>query len=333
MIESTLRAALFCPGRGSYTAASLGTLDRSHPFTQRADALRAEFGLALLTELDGAPSFKPALHLAPANVSALIYVATMQDAEIATSTHRLVAVGGNSLGWYTALAVGGALSFDDGFRLVQTMALEQEAFQSSHGGGQILFPIVGDDWRVDATRVAAVADVLERSNGELLRSIRLGGFEVLAGSDAGIAHGMAQLPPTKFGKNAFPLQLAQHGPYHTRFVFSVAAAAARRLEGLAFRAPRVTLVDGRGARFSPWDTDVDALRAYTLGTQVTTPFDFDASVCVALREFGPQRIVLPGPGNTLGSIVGQILIAEGFAGITDRASFERHAEFIVSMRR
>jgi [acyl-carrier-protein] S-malonyltransferase len=333
MTTSTLRAALFCPGRGSYTAASLGTLDRAHPFTQRADALRDEFGLAPLTELDGAPSFKPALHLAPANVSALIYVATMQDAEIAASMHRLVAVGGNSLGWYTALAVGGALSFDDGFRLVQTMALEQEAFQSSHGGGQLLFPIVGDDWRVDAARVAAVADVLERSNGELLRSIRLGGFEVLAGTDAGIAHGMAQLPPTKFGKNAFPLQLAQHGPYHTRFVEPVATAAARRLEGLAFRAPRVTLVDGRGARFSPWDTDVDALRAYTLGTQVTTPFDFDASVRVALREFGPQRIVLPGPGNTLGSIVGQILIAEGFAGITDRASFEQRAEFVASMRR
>jgi [acyl-carrier-protein] S-malonyltransferase len=144
---------------------------------------------------------------------------------------------------------------------------------------------------------------------------------------------MAQLPPTKFGKNAFPLQLAQHGPYHTRFVEPVATAAARRLEGLAFRAPRVTLVDGRGARFSPWDTDVDALRAYTLGTQVTTPFDFDASVRVALREFGPQRIVLPGPGNTLGSIVGQILIAEGFAGITDRASFEQRAEFVASMRR
>ena len=49
---------------------------------------------------------------------------------------RAVAVAGNSLGWYTALAVGGALSFEDGFRLVQVMSLLQHEHQQSHGEGE-----------------------------------------------------------------------------------------------------------------------------------------------------------------------------------------------------
>ena len=62
------------------------------------------------------------------------------------------------------------------------------------------------------------------------------------------------------------------------------------------------------------------------GAQVHDPYDFSRSVRVALREFGPARLVLPGPGTSLASIVGQILVAEQWRGIDSRAAFDRARE-------
>lgn len=330
------RAALFCPGRGSYTEATLGSLPAADPWVRRAEALRAELAPHLdgLLALDGAARFEPARHLRPANVSALIWLKTMLDARAALEDFEVVCAGGNSMGWYTALAVTGALDFDDGFRLVQRMALLQE---EGAPGGQVIYPVVDAEWREDATALAAVDAALASAAGEAFPSIRLGGYRVLAGTAAGLAHLARELPRVTQGKATYPLRLALHGPYHTPLADDVAAAARRDLGGLEFRRPRIALVDGRGRRFGPWTADVEALRSYTLGAQVTEPFDFTSTVRVALREWGPDRVVLPGPGNTLGGIVGQVLVAEGWRCLRSRADFaavqESPAPVLVSMGR
>ena len=92
---------------------------------------------------------------------------------------------------------------------------------------------------------------------------------------------------------------------------------------LGWAAPRVTLIDGRGARFTPWSTDPLELAAYTLGPQLVTPFGFTTSVRVALREYAPDVLALPGPGNTLGGVCGQVVVAEGYRAIRSRDEFER----------
>jgi hypothetical protein len=129
----------------------------------------------------------------------------------------------------------------------------------------------------------------------------------------------------------------QHGPYHTPFVASVAERARERLSDLVFERPTATLIDGFGRRHSPWSADTDELRRYTLGAQVTEPYDLSASLRVLLREFAPDRIVLPGPGNTLGGVVGQALVRERWRGIDSRAAFTAaqagDAPPIESMRR
>lgn len=330
------RAALFCPGRGSYTEATLGSLPAGDPWVRRAEELRAELAPELdpLLALDGATRFEPARHLRPANASPLIWVKTMLDARAAREAFEVVCAGGNSMGWYTALAVTGALDFDDGFRLVQRMSLLQE---EGAAGGQVIYPVVDGDWREDPAAVAAVERALAGSEGEAYPSIRLGGYRVLAGSSAGLAHLGRELPRVVAGKATYPLRLALHGPYHTPLAGDVAAAAGRELHALDFRRPRIALVDGRGRRFGPWTADVAELRAYTLGHQVTAPFDFTATVRVALREWGPERVVLPGPGNTLGGVVGQVLAGEGWRGIRSRADFgaiqESDDPVLVSMGR
>ena len=335
------RAALICPGRGAYTSASLGSLPPDHPLVRRAEELRADYDLEPLLALDSAERFDPARHLRPANASPLTLLATLLDVERAARDHRVVAVAGNSLGWYSALALSAALPFEDAFRLVQEMSLLQELPARGGGsGGQVIYPLTDADWRPSADLANAVADALELTGdgeGRRYPSIDLGGYAVLAGDEAGVASLLRHLPPVNVGERLYPLRLAQHGPYHTPLVAHVAAAARRTLSDLRWCAPDVTLVDGRGARWTPWSTDPQALRDYTLGTQITTPYLFAAGIHVVLREHVPDLLLLPGPGNTLGGICGQIVVQEGYRGVQSRHEFEAAQSggrpVLLSMRR
>src|SRR5262245_14984278 len=328
------RVALLCPGRGSYTEKSLRSLPAGDPLVRAAEELRVEYELEALLALDGSARFEPARHLRPANAAALIYLCTMLDVRGGRAAEPVVCVGGNSLGWYTALAVAGALSFEDGFRLVQEMALLQE---EGEAGGQVIYPLVGDDWRRARAAEAEVERVLASAPGEVFPSIRLGGYAVLAGTPEGVQRLLKELPPVKLGTTSYPFRLAQHGPYHTPLPSPVAARARDRLARLDFRAPEIALVDGRGRVFTPHSTDVGALRDYTLGAQVDTPYDFTASVRTATLEYAPERLVLPGPGNTLGGVCAQVLIELGWRGLASRTDFERvqagDAPVIESLRR
>ncbi len=335
------RGVLVLPGRGAYTAASLGSLDPNHRWVRRADELRAAAGLPHLTELDGAARFDPRLHLQPIHIAPLTWLASLLDAERAAADHHIAAVIGNSLGWYTALAATGVLDFDDGFALVQEMGrLQQGPLPGGGRGGQVIYPTSDAEWQPDAALLASVDSALAASNGNgaghAFPSVDLGGYVVLAGDDAGIDRLLRQLPSVRLGERLYPLHLALHGPYHTPLVAHIAEQAAQRLGGLHWGAPQVTLIDGRGARWTPWSTDPQRLRHYTIGDQITTPYRFAAGLRVALREEAPDRLVLAGPGNTLGAICGQLLAAEGYHGIRSRADFERVQQrdpLVLSMRR
>jgi malonyl CoA-acyl carrier protein transacylase len=323
------RAVLVLPGRGAYTASTLGSLPADHDLVTRAEAIRAELGLDSLLALDAADAFEPSVHLRPANASPLIFLVALLDAERAVADHRVVAVLGNSLGWSTALAVSGALDFEDAFRLVQGVSLlQEEATEAGVTGGQLIYPRVDVDWQPVEAYTTAVEVALADGDGrdgtdaEAYPSVDLGAYVVLAASDAGIARLLETLPPVKIGERQFPLRLAFHGPYHTPLLAPVAEAATRRFSGLGWQAPTVTLIDGRGVRFTPWATDPADLAAYTLGEQIVSAYGFATSVRVAIREYAPDVLVLTGPGNTLGGVVGQLIVAEGYRGIRSRPDFE-----------
>ena len=320
------RSVLVCPGIGSYGASALGSLPGDHPAVAAADAIRLEYGLEPLTDLDRADRIDPGRHLRPANAAALTFVATLLDAERAMADHRLVAIIGSSMGWFSAIAAAAALPFEDAFRLVQEVALLRErAAADPAAGGQVIYPLAGPDWQRSAELEAAVLDVLADAGAgerQVFESIDLGSFVVLAGDGAGVARLIERLPAVKAGARQFPLRLAAQGPDHTPLAEDVADAAADRLTGLRWQQPATTLIDGRGVRWTPWGTDPTSLRAYTLGTQLTRPYQFATSLRVALREYAPGLVVLAGPGGTLGSIAGGVIVGEGFRGLRSRAAFE-----------
>ncbi|MBK9385097.1 MAG: ACP S-malonyltransferase [Planctomycetes bacterium] len=326
-------AVVIAPGRGSYTAAEQGALrrhdadpelrDLAQGWIATFDAERESAGLPLLRDLDQ-PPFRPATHLKGENASALIYATSFLDSLALRAHFDIVGVGGNSLGWYSALGVAGALPPEHAHRLIQTMA----RLQAGVAGGQILYPRIDEStWLPDAELEAALEGTLHAvraSHGDeaLARSIELGGYAVLAGTEAGIQAALATLPPLERGAKKYPLRLAMHGPFHTSLLREVSARALEELAELPWSAPELPLVDGRGFLWSPWSADPQALCEYTLGHQVTETFDYSATVRVLLREFAPDVVILLGPGNPLGGPTAQVLLREGWRGMRTRADFD-----------
>ncbi|MHC5064293.1 MAG: ACP S-malonyltransferase [Planctomycetota bacterium] len=316
------RAVLFCPGRGSYGKGELGFLSAQLQAGELRDALvevegrRQAAGLPSLLELDTAKSFRPSQHLEGRNASDLLYFSTMAHAQQLREKYEIIAVAGNSLGWYTALAAAGSLSVLDGWQLVSTMARMQELA----AGGQLLTTILDEDWQEDRELVEgmrrAMADCLSKGEEYFVAlSIRLGGHRVIAGREKGIRELLETLPQVERGDRKFPFQLAGHGPFHTPLCKEVSAMAMRELRALDFVAPRLHLIDGFGDQHSPWSADPAALYSYTAGRQVTETFDFSAAVRTALREFNPEVLLCAGPGTSLRAPVGHVVLAEGYRAL------------------
>jgi acyl transferase domain-containing protein len=318
---------LLCPGRGAYARDELGFLGRTlvpgpvQDALAAADAQRVAAGRPAIRELDGAEKFRPGLHLDGENAAALIYFSTIAHSERLRERYEIAAVAGNSLGWYTALPVSGALDPHSGWRLVATMA----ALQKQVAGGQVLTTTVGDDWRTDQALAAAVPQALaslqSRGDGFFCGpSIHLGGHEVLAGTDAAVQELLSLLPKVKVGEREFPFRLAGHGPFHTQLCEATSAQAAELLADLPVREPDCHLIDGFGNVHSPWSADPRELLHYTTHAQVLETFDFSACVRTAMREFQPDVLLCAGPGSSLRAPVGHCVLREGWRGLRDKAA-------------
>ncbi|WP_033074305.1 acyl carrier protein [Sphingopyxis sp. MWB1] len=333
-------ALVIAPGRGTYGKAELGSIARLHgdrfaELIADFDAQRAARGEPTVSELDGAERFSVSTHMRGDVAAPLIYSASILDfLSIDREAYDVVAVAGNSMGWYSALAMGGAVSVADGFRIANAMGTNSQA----HGpGGQILFQVVDEDWRAvpglrDAM-FARVADIAARPGHALALSIDLGGMLLFAGNEAGLAALLAEAPPTP-GRD--PLRLAGHGPFHTPLMQGSADKAQTQLPPSLFAKPMISLVDGRGHIWRRHSSDPAAMWDYSFGHQILAPYDFALSVQVAVKEYAPDVIILLGPGDTLGGAIAQSLIAIEWQGLTNKMDFsdrQRSAPFLFSMSR
>ncbi|MEM9270315.1 MAG: ACP S-malonyltransferase [Pseudomonadota bacterium] len=315
-------AVLICPGRGSYTRSELGTLTSQFgdaDLLAAFDGHRAGLGQETLTALDTAPRFSAQRHTRGDNASALIYAAALGDRMALRDDIEIVAVTGNSMGWYSALACAGALAPMDGFVLANTMGT---LMQETLVGGQVLYPHMAEDWRFDPSRKAellALVDRIDNGPGQTLSlSIDLGGMLVLAGNEAGLVAFEAAVP-----RNAgYPLRLDNHAAFHSPLMVPIAEQAKAMLPQDPFGQPTIPLVDGRGAIWWPDASDTRSLWEYTLGHQVTQTYDFTHTIVTAAREFAPDVFILTGPGGGLGGAVAQALITARWRGMTCKADFQ-----------
>ncbi len=315
-------ALVIAPGRGTYNATELGYLSRwpakkSQALLDALDAYRSRHDAPAVRDLDAAPRFRPSVHGPGRNAAGLIYACALSDF-LAIDRERvdIVAVTGNSMGWYLALAAAGATDpHGSGIHLVEHMA----RLMDDHGeGGQLVYPLVNNDWIVEPERCEGVEAVLATHSGELFVSIRLGGMVVLAGTEAALKSAEAALPPVS---DQYPLRLARHAAFHTPLLADISARALADISVDQFSSPELPLIDGRGEIWQP-GSEPAAIRDYTLKTQVLETYDFTRAVEVAVKEFAPDRLIALGPGTGMGAPVLQALAELGWLGLEDRAAWQ-----------
>ncbi|WP_171240940.1 ACP S-malonyltransferase [Ruegeria sp. HKCCA5491] len=324
----TRTAVVICPGRGTYNKPELGYLHRHHAdrmdMLHRFDDLRAEAGQERVTDLDGAGRFSVSKYSRGDVASPLIYAASLSDALDLADDIEVVAVTGNSMGWYIALAVAGALSPENGFRVVNTMGT---LMQDHLIGGQLVYPFTDETWKNDPVRKAELLADVARINAidghDLALSIDLGGMLVLAGNEVGLKAFETSQPVVQ---NQFPMRLANHAAFHTPLQAPVAAKGRSRLGVELFSQPTRPLIDGRGKVWWPGATYTQELWDYTLGHQVTEAYDFTRSVQTAAREFAPDLFIVTGPGATLSGAVAQSLVQANWRGMKDKAAFQERQD-------
>ena len=95
------------------------------------------------------------------------------------------------------------------------------------------------------------------------------------------------------------------------------------------------MIDGFGRVHRAGSADPNLIRNYTLGDQVTEAFDLRSCIRTALRTFGPDVVILPGPGSNLGSSVAQVMIEERWSNLGSKDEFierQNTAPIVLSMR-
>ncbi|MCV6547236.1 MAG: ACP S-malonyltransferase [Cohaesibacter sp.] len=312
-------ALVIAPGRGTYNKEELGYLHRFHSDKQalwdRFDQQRQQQGQDSILALDGSERFSLSKFTRGDNASALIHSCAYGDfLSIDQSRYDIVAVIGNSMGWYTALACSGAVNADDGFTIVNTMGrLMQEALI----GGQLIYPFVDENWQAIEGKKQEILALIEAID-DLYLSIDLGGMLVLAGSKQALAEAEAKLPVVQ---ERFPMRLQNHAAFHSPLQNPVAELGRNLLGTNLFHSPSLPMVDGRGHSWLAYGSEPTALHDYTLDHQVVEPYLFTRAIQNALREFCPDVLIILGPGKTLGGAVAQCLIECNWQGLASKQDF------------
>jgi acyl transferase domain-containing protein len=254
------------------------------------------------------------------NASALIYACAMSDfAAIDREQYDIVAVTGNSMGWYLALACAGIVDLAGGARLVNNMG----GVMHQHGaGGQIVWSICDENWNVQKDKLLFINNLIIESSiiseVSIHVSIRLGGMIVFAADEAGLKWLMERLPKD----DRFPLRLMHHAAFHSPLLNHVVPIARAGNPLSDFGAGEIPAIDGQGRIWSPRAFSREAIYDYTLGAQLTESYDFTRAVQVAAAEFAPDTVIVLGPGTTLGAPTVQALIASGWRGLSGKADFQ-----------
>lgn len=330
------RVVIVCPGRGSYTKETLGYLkkyqNRFHDFIQLLDTQKKQLGELTITELDEALQFSPNKHTRGENASTLIYACSYCDfLNLNQDEYEVVAVTGNSMGWYIAMAVAGSLEPAAAFKVINTMG---SMMKENIIGGQIIYPVVDANWKLDSQVKNKVLGLIQEVNsqpdGEAYVSIYLGGYVVIGGNQKALDMLLQALPKNE----NYPFQLVNHAAFHTPLLKATSEQAFQELSIDLFQAPKIPMVDGRGFLWNPYSTNLQDLYEYTLGHQVTEVYDFTTAITYCLKEFCPDHLVLLGPGNSLGGALGQILVKNNWKNIDSKSAFsaqQKENPFLISL--
>lgn len=214
------------------------------------------------------------------------------------------ATAGLSLGEFTALTAAGAMSFEDGLRVVrQRGRFMQEACDATRGG---MAAIIGLD--EDPTRQVCT------EAGVALANLNCPGQIVISGDADRIAHA-CELAKARGARRVLPLQVA--GAYHSPLMASAQPKLEVELDRIGLREPEVSVISNVTAR--PHES-VASMRA-RLVLQVTCSVLWEQSIRYLLGE-GFTRFIELGPGTALTGFMKRIDKGAQVLNVADTVSLE-----------
>lgn len=214
------------------------------------------------------------------------------------------ATAGLSLGEFTALAAAGALTFEDGLRVVrQRGRFMQEACEATRGS---MAAIIGLD--EGPTREACAEAGVELAN------LNCPGQLVISGEADKITRA-CELAKAKGAKRALPLAVA--GAYHSRLMASAQPKLQAALAGVTVHSPQVPVIANVTAQPHGTPTEISA----RLVEQVTSSVLWEASIRYLLAQ-GFTRFIELGPGTALTGFMKRIDKTAQVLNVADVASLE-----------
>ena len=222
------------------------------------------------------------------------------------------ATAGLSLGEFTALTAAGAMSFEDGLRLVrQRGRFMQEACQATRGG---MAAIIGLD-EAPTREVCAQA-------GVALANLNCPGQIVISGAADKIAQA-CELAKAKGAKRALPLVVA--GAYHSPLMESAQPKLKAELAGVRLTAPAVPVVANVTAQPHEGAESVQA----RLVEQVTSSVRWEESMRYLVAQ-GFTRFIELGPGKALSGFMKRIEKTAQILNVEDLASLDATAKALAA---
>lgn len=288
------KVAFLFPGQGAQHLGMGVGLSAKYPAARALfDQAREILGFDLLEicekgpqeQLDSTVISQPALFVA--SLAALESLKIEQPALV----ESCVASAGLSLGEYTALVFAGAMTFEEGLKVVAVRGRAMQAAADATPSGMVSALLL------EPAQVEQVVAESQDAGKIWIANYLCPGNTVLSGEKAACAKAAERIEAA----GGRPIPLAVAGAFHTPLMASACAELAQAIGAVNLKSPRLPVISNvdATAHFEP-----EELKSLLI-KQVTEPVQWESSVRKLLAE-GVETFYEIGPGKVLKGLLKRI---------------------------
>lgn len=301
--------ALVFPGQGSQSVGMLGELAEQYPVIKETFAEASDvFGRDMWALAQNGPEEELGLTEITQPIMLIAGVATYRAWESATEV-RPALMAGHSLGEYSAYVCSGAITLEQGVKLVKVRG---ELMRDACPGGQgRMAAVIGlDDETVKECCKAA-------EEGQVVQAVNFNapGQVVIAGHNDAVNRAV-EICKEKGAKKAMPLAVSV--PCHSDLMKPASEELARALEATDFKAPQIPVINNVDAQI---ELNPEKIKEKLIH-QLYSPVLWVDSVNKMVEQ-GISTAIECGPGKVLSGMNKRIHRKMGVVSLQDQASFDK----------